>query len=106
MTRSGSGSHPSHPDNASLARNRPERTAAVLGSSGTVPGPAAPMTELEQKCRDAVACVEVTARVEAGQRAIHELDLSELGHQLLAQAQRFAEVHGHGAGPAELEGAR
>jgi hypothetical protein len=49
--------------------------------------------EIEIRCAPDVPCVEVIARVEAGQRAIHELDLPELGRQLLAQAERFAEVH-------------
>lgn len=52
-----------------------------------------PGEHLEQRCAADTACIEVLARVEAGQRAIHELDLPELGHRLLRIAERIAEVH-------------
>ncbi len=45
------------------------------------------------------ACVEVTARVTAGQEAIHVTGCPEQGRRLLETAARIAADHGYGRGP-------
>lgn len=53
--------------------------------------------ELEVRCADGVACVEVTARTREGEVAIHvHGDVTE-GERLLASARRIAELHGYGS---------
>lgn len=43
------------------------------------------------------ACIEVTARVAAGQQAIHETGCPEQGRRLLETARRIAVEHGYGS---------
>lgn len=56
--------------------------------------------EIHYRCSpDGVACPDVTARLAAAEMAKYQLDLPELAATLRSQAQRFAELHGHGASP-------
>jgi hypothetical protein len=54
-------------------------------------------TWVETRCRGGAACVEVSARVEAGHRTKYAEGCDHHGEQLLETARRIAEAHGYGS---------
>jgi hypothetical protein len=84
-------------------RRTPDQAPVAADSSNTHADSTAAVSQPAERivrCASGRPCVEVAARVRAGQEALHVTGCVEQGRQLLATAQRIAELHGHGT-PAE-----